>query len=316
MEKVTIFDVAKKAGVGKSTVSRVINNDENVKPETRKKVLKVIKELNYIPSKSARGMRSKQSKVIGIIASRLDSTAENRTIRGILEEIYAKGYDVVLVESQFSSEKTMEHVNMLINKEVDGLIIFAISGAKYDYLKKLKIPVVMVAQDVEGFTSILYDDYGSIDKVTKYIYALGKKKIAYLGVDLSDRTTGYFRHKAYKDFCESTGLKEINYFGKSSYRMGYELAKKVVKKNVEAIVCATDSIALGVKKYLTEKGYESILVSGVGNDELLKFLYPDHITVNLSYKDSGKRAAETIYKLIVGEKVDEKVIMKSELIKR
>ena len=134
MEKVTIFDVARRAGVGKSTVSRVMNNDENVKEETRIKVLEAIKEFNYIPSASARGMRAGNSRVLGVVASRLDSPSEIRAIRGMLEIIYSKGYDVVLVESLFDDEKTKEHIAMLINKKVEGIIIFAKSGMKYDYL--------------------------------------------------------------------------------------------------------------------------------------------------------------------------------------
>lgn len=315
MEKITIFDVADKAGVGKSTVSRVLNNDPSVKEETKKKVLEVIKELNYTPSTSARGMRSNNSRVLGIVASRLDSPSEIRAIRGMLEVIYDKGYDVVLVESLFDEKKTKEHISMFINKKVEGIIVFAISGHKYDYLKELKIPVIMMAQEVEGFTSIVYDDYGSVEKVMNYFWELGLKKIAYLGVDLKDQTTGYRRHKAYEDFMNEHLLEKSAIFGDFSYKTAYELTKNILRDDLEVIVCATDSLAMGVRKYLNEQNLEHIKVSGIGNNELMEFLYKNHITVNLSYKQAGIKAAILVFDLINNIEVDRLYIMDSELIK-
>lgn len=313
MKKSTIIDVAKKAGVGKSTVSRVLNNDQNVKEETRKKILEVIKEMNYTPSASARGMRSNNSRVIGIITSRLDSPSETRAVRGMLEVIYDRGYDVVLAESLLDEEKTKEHIEVFVNKKVEGIIIFAISGIDYSYLKKIKIPVIMVAQEVEGFPSIAYDDYGAIEKVVNYFYKKNYKKIAFMGVDLGDKTTGLYRYKAYEDFVEKNNLENISIFGDFSYKTAYNLTGEVVQKGVEAIVCATDNLALGVRKYLAKEGIDHIEVSGVGNNDLLDFLFDNHISVNLSYKQAGIRAGEGIFKLLEKEWVEEKYIMDSIL---
>lgn len=315
MEKITIFDVANKAGVGKSTVSRVLNNDEGVKEETKQRILEVIKELNYSPSTSARGMRSNNSRVLGIVASRLDSPSEIRVIRGMLEVIYAQGYDVVLVESLFDEKKTKEHISMLINKKVEGIIVFAISGIKYDYLKQLKIPVIMMAQEVEGFTSIVYDDYGAIKKVMESFYQEGLKKIAYLGVDLKDRTTGYKRYMAYEDFVKEKTLKNISLFGDFTYKKAYNLTEDLIKNDLEVIVCATDNLAMGVRKYLVEHNIENIKVSGVGNNELMEFLYKNHISVNLSYKQAGLKAANLIFDLINGKITEKIFVMDCELIK-
>ena len=314
MEKITIIDVAKKAGVGKSTVSRVLNNDENVKEETKIKVLEVIKELNYTPSTNARGMRTSSTRVIGIVASRLDSPSEIRAIRGMLEVIYGKGYDVVLVESLFDDEKTKEHIGMLINKKVEGIIIFAKSGMKYDYLKKLKMPIIMMAQKVEGFTSIVYDDYGAIEKIMDYFYKKNKRKIAYVGVELSDETTGKKRYEAYRDFVEKNNMKNISVFSDFSYKTAYEKAKEILENKVEVIVCATDNISLGIRKYLSDKNIENIEVSGVGNYELIEFIYKNYVSVNLSFKQAGIRAGELIFDIIDDKECENLITMESQLI--
>lgn len=315
MKKLTIFDIAKKSGVGKSTVSRVLNHDENVKEETREKVLKVINEMNYKPSINARGMRSNNSRVIGIITSRLDSSSEAQAVRGMLEVIYSMGYDVVLAESLFDQEKTKEHIEMFINKKVEGIILFATSGVEYDYLKKIKVPIVMIGQEVKGFTSIVYDDYGAVEKILKEFQNMGLKKIAYMGVDLSDRTTGYRRYQAYEEFVNENNMKNISVFGDFTYKKAYELTESLVENKIDGIVCATDNLALGVRKYLAEKHIEDIVVSGIGKNELLNFLYENHITVNLSYKKSGIEAGKIIFKMLSGGTADKKIVMESHLVK-
>jgi len=314
MKKSTIFDVAKKAGVGKSTVSRVINNDENVKEETRKKILEVMKEMNYSPSASARGMRANNSRVIGVITSRLDSPSETRAVRGMLDVIYSNGYDVVLVESLLDAEKTKEHVKMLINKKVEGIIIFAISGIKYDYLKDLKIPIIMIAQEVEGFPCIVYDDYGAIKKVLDYFYSENIRKIAYLGINLDDKTTGLKRYKAYEEFVNKHNMENISFFSDFTYKKAYSLTENILKNKVEAIVCATDNLALGVRKYLAEKNIFDIKVSGVGNNELIEFLFEKHISVNLSYKQAGLKAGELIFDFLKNKAKEQMIIMDSFLV--
>ncbi len=90
-KKLTILDIARLSGVGKSTVSRVLTNDPKVKPETREKVERVITESGYVPSKSAQLMRGGSQKVIGVIISRLDSPSENRSVSSMLEILYSNG---------------------------------------------------------------------------------------------------------------------------------------------------------------------------------------------------------------------------------
>ena len=105
-KRLTILDIAKLSGVGKSTVSRVLNQDPNVNPQTRDRVEAVIREHGFEPSKSARAMRTNSARLVGIIVSRLDSASENRAVRGMLEILYARGYDAMLMERPASSTAT------------------------------------------------------------------------------------------------------------------------------------------------------------------------------------------------------------------
>ncbi len=132
-KKLTILDIAKLSGVGKSTVSRVLTNDPKVKPETREKVEQVIAEHGYVPSKSAQSMRGGGAQnVIGVIISRLDSPSENKAVSSMLNVLYAAGYDVVIMESQFDPVKTNEHLNVLRKRNVDGVIVFGFTELDLD----------------------------------------------------------------------------------------------------------------------------------------------------------------------------------------
>lgn len=315
-KKYTILDVAKEAGVGKSTVSRVLNNDPHVREKTRKIVQEVIERLNFIPSKSAQGMRGKKDKIIGVIVTRLDSFSETSTIRGIMEESAVEGFDLIFSESRFSYEKIQKEVEVFVNKQVEAIVIFALGGYDYEFVKEIKIPVLMIGQEIKNIPSIVYDDYGAIKKILDYLYEKNKKNIAYIGVELNDLTTGYLRYSAYKDFCEEKGIKNIAEFGEFTYNDGYERAKKIFanEKKLDAVICGTDSISFGVKKYVMENNFDEIIVTGIGYNKLTKFLFPKHITVDLMYKESGKKAAELLKNLINKEEIEDKTVMNSEIV--
>ncbi len=314
MKKLTIIDIAKIAGVGKSTVSRVINGETGVKEETRNHILEVIKESEFIPSLAAQSVKGKKNLVIGVIGTRLDSHSENRTFRGIVERAEQQEVDVLYLESQFDIKKTEELCDILKNKQVDGLIIFAIAAEKYTFLDRLKLPIVMLAQEVKGRHSIVYDDFQAIESVMNHLLSINVREIGYIGVDVHDYTTGFLRFSAYQDVCEKSGIKAKALFGDLSYESGYKLASKMVEEDnaLSAIVCATDTIALGVKKCLQERGVD-IVVTGVGDNPLLPFLYKSHVTVRHQYKRSGHLAVDELLKIIKKIEVKSPIVLPPEL---
>ena len=294
MKKNTILDIAKLAGVSKSTVSRVINNESGVKEETKIKVLKIIKENNFSPSKSARELRGIKVKTYGILVTRLDSNSESQVVRGITKELYKNNCDYLILENQFSVEKTKHFVDTLLTRGVDGFIVFAIANEKYDFLKDTGKKVVLIGQDVEGFNCIVYDDYNAVKMVLDHLWETGKRKIAYVGVQRNDPTTGEKRYKAYEDFVNAKKIENISEFGNFEYYSGYEVAEKITENNIDAIVCGTDNLALGVKEYLRRKNINNVVVTGIGNNNLLRFLDSDHISISFSYEKSGEKAVQIV----------------------
>ncbi|WP_428774315.1 trehalose operon repressor TreR [Vibrio sp.] len=299
-KKLTILDIARLSGVGKSTVSRVLTNDPKVKPETRAKVERVIAESGYVPSKSAQSMRGGSQKVVGVIISRLDSPSENRAVSSMLQVLYQAGYDAVIMESQFDPEKTSEHLDVLRRRHVDGVIIFGFSGLSLEQLDAWRNKAVVVAMDTDAVSSINYDNQGVIEIALNYLDQQGLTNIAYLGVDPSDATTGQMRLQAYLDWCQKRGHQSRYQTGQLSHESAYQLVDPLLAPDTQAIVCASDSIALGAIKRLQELGRDDILVTGVGGSELLSFLFPNVFSVDPGYAQAGESAAKLLISHIDG----------------
>ena len=312
----TIKDIAKLSGVSKSTVSRVINHDPMVKESTRNKVMAIVEQYQFTPSKSARAMRGYGNKVIGIIVTRLDSISENHAVQSMLPIFYANGYDPIIIESQFSATKVAEHLTMLREKQADGVVVFAFTGLESSRLAFWRNKCVVIARPFPDYSCICYDDVGAVNKALTYLYQKEKhKKIGYIGITKQDQTTGGLRYQAYIDFCSTYKIQANAVLGNLSYYSGYELAESVLVHSPTAIVCATDSIALGLNKFLSEKNINNIVVISIGSSELLNFLFSQTITVDLGFDKAGIYAANELL-LMLEKQVNAKIItVPSQLLK-
>ena len=131
-DRITIKDIAREAGVSKSTVSRAINNGHGIDIKTKDKILDIIEKYNFSPSKSARELRGKKSRTVGILATRLHSNSETETIRGMIDIFYKNDVEYVIFETDFSIDKTKKYYETLIEKGIDEIVIFAIANENYD----------------------------------------------------------------------------------------------------------------------------------------------------------------------------------------
>ncbi|CNH69974.1 trehalose operon repressor TreR [Yersinia pekkanenii] len=289
--RLTIKDIARMSGVGKSTVSRVLNNEGSVSPQTRERVEAVIRQQGFTPSKSARAMRGQSDKVVAIMVSRLDSPSENQAVRTMLPLFYQQGYDPILMESQFDPALVSEHLHVLQQRHVDGVILFGFSGLTAEMLSPWQEKMVVLAREYPGFSSVCYDDDGAVRLLMDKLRQAGHRHISYIGVQPSDATTGMRRHQSYLDYSQQHGLVATVALGELSYQSGFQLAPQVIKPDTSALVCASDTIAMGVSKYLQQQGQQHIQVCGIGNTPLLHFLFPNTLSVELGYGSAGEKAA-------------------------
>ncbi|MFZ7274182.1 trehalose operon repressor TreR [Avibacterium avium] len=302
-KKLTIKDIAALAGVGKSTVSRVLNQDSKVSVETREKIQAIIQAHNFTPSQSARAMRGQGNPMIGIIVTRLSSNAENQALSAMLPLLYAANCEPIIVESQMEMHRLQEHLKFFQQRRVDGVILFAFSGLEEQDLQGWEKKLVVIARHYPQFSCVYYDEQRAVTLLLEKLLQQGHQKIAYLGVQESDMTTGYLRHQAYVRFCQDHQLTPNAVLGELSYDSAYQLASVVDFSRISAIVCATDTLAIGVVKWLQEHHITHISVAGIGNNPLLRFLFPQTLSVDLGFTTAGKQAVKQLFDLLENREI-------------
>lgn len=311
--RLTIKDIARLSGVGKSTVSRVLNNESGVSERTRERIEAVMLQHGFSPSRSARAMRGQSDKVVAIIVTRLDSLSENLAVQTMLPAFYERGYDPIMIESQFSPALVEEHLGMLSRRNIDGVVLFGFTGVTDAMLAPWQSTLVLLARDASGFASVCYDDEGAIEMLMQRLYDQGHRHISFLGVPHSDVTTGKRRHAAYLAFCKKRKINPVAALPGLAMKQGYDNVAKVMNADTTALLCATDTLAIGASKYLQEQRIDTIQLASVGNTPLMKFLHPEIITVDPGYAEAGSRAAQQLIEQISGHAEPRQIVIPARL---
>ena len=311
--RLTIKDIARLSGVGKSTVSRVLNNESGVSERTRERVEAVVNQHGFSPSRSARAMRGQSDKVVAIIVSRLDSLSENLAVQTMLPAFYEQGYDPIMMESQFSPEMVEEHLHMLSRRNIDGVVLFGFTGVTEELLSSWRASLVLLARDAKGFASVCYDDEGAINLLMQNLYDRGHRHISFIGVPHSDVTTGKRRHDAYMAFCARHQLTPHFILPGLAMKHGYDNVASVLMPDTTALLCATDTLALGASKYLQEQRIENLQLASVGNTPLMKFLHPEIVTVDPGYAEAGRQAAAQLIDQVNGRTDPRQIVIPAQL---
>ena len=195
-------EIASKAGVSKTTVSRVLNNSGNVKKTTFNKVMQVMEEMDYQPNELARSLRINNTKTIGVIISNILNPFFTLLVRNIEDFAKENNYHVIICNTDEKKEKEIQYVRTLINRKVDGLIV-ATTGDIKNYRQLVgETPIVFVDRiphedDRKKFDIVLVDNEQASYRVTKYLIKNGYKNIGFI-VGNNVSTTGYERLLGYK----------------------------------------------------------------------------------------------------------------------
>lgn len=298
-----IAEIAKLAGVSSAAVSRYFNNGY-ISEEKRMAIRKVVEETGYRPSVQAQTLRTKKTKMIGIIVPKIASASIGKVVEGILSVLNASGYQTLLAVTQNNPQKESEYLLTFDEKQVDGVILVAtIFTAEHKrILKNLTVPVVIVGQRLSGYCCVFHDDYHAAYDLTRLLLEKGRTKLGYIGALQQDKAVGADRCQG---FCDA--VRDMGY-GDSAANVvtaaftvasGYEKMGELLKKctELDGVVCATDTMAAGAIQYLTEHGIEvpqKILVAGQGDSDMAKVTAPRMITVHYSYEQSGEIAVQML----------------------
>lgn len=308
----TINDIAKKSGVSRSTVSRVLNKNGYVGEETRKKVEQVIKEYEYMPSAMARSLSKKYTNTIGVIIPEADNAFFGEILKGISEVVDKNDMTLIFCDTDNDTEKQEKALNMLRSQRVKGLILTPVNdysdSESANRLRKqldsLNVPIVLLDRPVEysQWDGVFFENFGSSYAATEILIKEGHKKIGIITGDLNikigrDRYRGFIRAmEDYRIPIESQYILEGDFTEETAYKL---MKKCIESKDIpEAILTCNNRTTLGfisaLREYKIRLG-EDIAAIGIDRIKIL-----DVLGYNLSYinRDTIKMGKIAMYKLL------------------
>lgn len=319
MEKqaVTIYTVAREARVSMATVSRVVNGNPNVKPETRDKVMAVIKRLHYRPNAVARGLASKKTTTVGVVIPEITNSYYAQLAQGIDDIATMYKYNILLANANVSGEKPIQVVRGLFAKQVDGMIYMGqdVSEELAKEFSNSTIPVVVagsVTNDQDLPTVRINFELATKQAVEKLLEQVNGSVGMMVG---NDQTTLYHDHwlAGYKDALTAQKQQfddQLVYVAHNSYDEAYKMADSVINSGMKGIFVTDDDMAAGLLNRLTDKGVkvpdDFAIISGNDTKETL-MTRPMLSTVTQPMYDVGAVSMRLLTKLMDNdEDVEEK----------
>lgn len=315
----TIKEIAKRAGVAKSTVSRYLNGG-SVSKKTKKKLDELVAETGYTPNLFAQSLKAKKTNMIGTIVPRLNSYSANEVLTVVDEELRKQSYQLLITNTNQRVEREIESVYSLAKQKVAGILLFA-TVVTEDHLKAIEdvgIPVIVLGQYVEGLHTIVHEEFEAGYKMGSYANQLGHRDFLYLSVFEADIAVGQLRKKGVLDALNEQEHSRVEVIETSfSFDKAYELALEILPKTTATfIICATDNIALAVMKAAHRLGLDvpkDFSLSGFGGYDVTTVVTPSITTVKYAYTDLGRAAVGNILKLIDGEVIPKSIRLTNEL---
>lgn len=314
----TISEIAKMAGVSSAAVSRYLNGG-SLSAEKKERIKAVIDQTGYVPSESARMLRTKKSSQIGVIAPNISSSTVARIVSGISSQLYSKGYRLLLANTENDMKMELEYLEMFVTNQVDGIIFIAsaITKRHLEILKQLRVPIVIVGQKVAEYDCIYHDDFHAAKDMMSVLLDQNCRKLGYIYAMEKDEAVGHERTRGMEAALAEHGRKpeEVQRMEAGfSIESGYETMKRLLKRapDLDGVFCATDSQAVGAVMCLRDAGMripEDVKVCGVGNNQASDLIEPRLTTAHYYYRTSGEEAAKMLISMISGEEQPKRQVM-------
>lgn len=324
-------DIAKMAGVSRSTVSRVINGDPKVAKATRDLVWEVIRKENYQPNTAARTLVTRRTEIFGVVLPTSDSIfiADNsyfpRLLEGIGHALSDRGYGMLL----WMGEGTQSHLIPRITNHhtVDGLIIVSLpeNHPLYEAIPNVRCPVVMIDKPLHYEDQISYislDNVGGAYTATNHLIRLGRQRIAHITGILSI-ADGLDRLQGYKNALSDAGRsvdERLIVEGRFNRNSGYHAMKVLLPQKPDAVFAASDATAVGAYQAIKEAGLripQDIAVVGFDDADVAEQFTPTLTTIRQPVREKGELAVKMLLEFIETESYfPKKVLIPYELIVR
>ena len=316
-------DVAEFAGVSVQTVSRVLNERQNVAQSTKERVTEAIQKLNYRRNSAALTLLTQSSRVLGIVDCAVNQNSPYETIRAVERAAHESGYFISLAHANHLGKASVEKViDSLLEQSVDGIIFIAPHYEALTVIEELEtnIPIIVIAAAHDlRYPTLGLDTSLTAKYVMEHLHLLGHERIVHLAGPLDWLDANSLMENWYRAI-QSNGLEVLpTYVGDWSAQSGYERGLQIMREsNPTAIFAANDQMALGVMTALQENGLripEDVSVIGIGNVKDAAYYFPSLTTVAGKFHEIGTHSIEILIEQIAG-KTPESIVFEPELILR
>ena len=311
--RVTLRDVADRAGVHTSTASRAINEHTRslVDDQTVERVLAAAKELGYRPNSLARGLKTNRTYTVGMLLPDLTNPLFPPIVRGLEDSLGEADYTVILANTDSDPDKEEAVLNALLNRSVDGLILATAQRTPTPTIRGLldsDMPVVLVNRSIDdpAVSSVTGDDHRGIALAVAHLTAMGHRHIAHVAGP-QHLSTGLARHRGFVHALRDAGIEpdpdHIAYADTFREPAGAAAFRTILDRttDITAVVAGNDLIALGCYDVLNERGLTvGTDISVIGFNDMLfaDKLCPPLTTVHIPHYDIGARAGQIILDVI------------------
>ncbi len=318
-----LIDVARLAGVGAATVSRVINGGQNVSGKTMAAVQSAIEELGYHPSQAARTLKGARTKTIGLIVPSVADPFFSAAAAAIEVVARAHGSLVLLATSDNLPLREREQVTTLIQRRIDGLILAPSDAAEIDALRHAGFPVVCFDRPFPGdaLPTVLSDNYGGAKAATEHLVAQGYKRILCIGGD-AKLFTSRKRVRGHRDVVRAANLPYLAELDVQNYASAEAALHRHLsgKEPIDAVFCIKNAITANVYRILRQMEVrvpEAVALLGYDDFELADALEPPVSVIRQPVVSIATRAAEMLFKALeTGCEESVTLTLKVELVAR
>lgn len=326
----TIKEIAKRAGVSYSTVSRVLNSKKGGRADTRERINNIAKEINYFPHSSAKALVKKRVGVLGIIITRTGEFAfqnpyYSQILMGISAVASMNNYNMML-----SINEKISYVDLYYRRMIDGILVI---GNRLDDellynltnadVKAVVIPGLLNDSKID-IPSVNSENYQSVYRAVSYLIDLGHRRIAFI-LGMMNSKYSVERFKAYQAAFNAHGLSyDSRYIVESDFSKtdGFRMMGKLLDlhERPSCVICINDSVTPGALKQLNSRGLkipEDMSVVAIGSSEILDLYEPALTTIKISVTEIGQTATKMLIQLIENGSCPERhIVVPSEFIIR
>lgn len=313
-EKVTMEEIAQRANVSISTVSRVLHGGAAVKRAKRDAVLQAVSELNYRPNVLAQGLASGQTKTVGVLTQYISAPFFNAISQGILDGLRGSGYSPLFADGYWQADREQRSLQLFLDRQVDGLIV--LSGASSNEVLQeaaSQVPLIIVGRNVPELAEhcIRFDDFQGAYRATQHLIEKGHTQIAHI-TGILDHEDARFRQQGYGQALTDVGLlldEELIVEGSFSEQSGVLAVEMLLGRGrpFSAIFAANDQMAYGARLALFRRGIrvpDDVSLIGFDDQPHSAYTIPPLTTMRLPSMEMGQSAAQALLRLIRGEPID------------